>query len=135
LRMEWLRTPGMIYWRRNLEAFVHAVNDDGALPVLVVQTTLAKADNTEELRSRIAYRWVQLDHANLLAVNDAMADVMRRVAAATGTPLIDLRNRFNGVGAYFADHVHLTHKGSAALAQAVAIELAPVLHERGCPRL
>jgi lysophospholipase L1-like esterase len=134
LRMEWLRTPGMIYWRRNLEAFVHAVNDDGALPVLVVQTTLAKADNTEELRSRIAYRWVQLDHANLLAVNDVMADVMRQVAAATGTPLIDLRNRFNGVGAYFADHVHLTHKGSAALAQAVAIELAPVLHERGCRR-
>jgi hypothetical protein len=64
--MEWLRTPGMIYWRRNLEAFVHAVNDDGALPVLVVQTTLAKADNNEELRSRLAYRWVQLDHAKLV---------------------------------------------------------------------
>lgn len=64
-----------------------------------------------------------------------MANVMRDVAAATETPLVDLRSRFDGVDAYFADHVHLTKKGSAALAEALGRELSAVLRERGCRRL
>ena len=129
LREKWAATPGMSFYRHNILAIVHAVKSDGALPVLVAQNTLAAPGLKEELRKKIAYKYVRLDHENLVAVNEAMVDVLKQVSRDENIPLIDLRQSFNGDPRYFYDHVHMTKLGSRTFAEALARTLVPFVQE------
>jgi len=130
LMQHWAQTPGMLYFEKNVEAFVHAVLSDGALPVLVAQNTLAAPDTAEADRKKITYKWVNLDHENLLAVNEAMVAALKAVAARNDIPCIDLRGELNGNRDNFADHVHMRPRGSRRFAYLLAEKLSPLLASR-----
>jgi lysophospholipase L1-like esterase len=123
LRSVWSETPGMQYWKKNVEAFVFTVLSDGATPVLVAQATLAAPHSSEKARRLISYGFVKLDHENLLAANEAMVDVLRDIAERFGVPFIDLREEMNGHDEYFADHVHMFPKGSQQFSKLLAEKL------------
>ncbi len=127
LKNEWADSPGMAYFRSDVEMFVQAVLADGATPVLVAQNTLATPDLPAKLRKKIGYRFVRISHSNLLAINEAMADVLRQTAEKNGTPFVDLRDELNGRAAYFRDHVHMSPDGSRTFARLLATRLAPIM--------
>lgn len=130
LSRHWAKTEGMRFFEKNVEAFVHAVLSDGAVPVLVPQCTLATARLPRSLRKRIAYHWIALDHANLVAVNEAMVEVLRTVADRHGVPFIDPCASMNGRPEYFRDHVHMNPDGSRMLARFLARALTPAISAR-----
>lgn len=129
---KWADSPGMAFFKNNVLAFVQAVKSDGALPVLVAQITLAVPELSAEAAGKIAYQFIGLDNDNLVAVNDAMVDVLRQVSRQEGVPLIDLRKSFNGDLRFLKDHVHMSRLGSEVFAEGLAQALLPVLAERGC---
>lgn len=124
LEKDWATTKGIRFFRSNVEAFVQAVLSDGALPVLVAQNTLVTAKSPAKVRKKITYRWIKMNHENLIAVNNAMVEVLREVGRKYEIPVIDLRSEMNGRREFFADHVHLNADGSQALATHVARTLA-----------
>ena len=129
LDVDWMASPGMGYWKRNLKDFVHAVETDGAQPVLMAQATLVTEDLSQELRQRVRYKFVGVGHADIVQINELMVQTMREVAEEEGVPMIDVRSSLNGRSEYFADHVHLSPKGSAVLARVAAPVLAQTLNK------
>jgi hypothetical protein len=107
--------------------FVDLARNLGAVPVLVTEPLLARADNTEEERARIRHDYVGLDHAALVAAYAAADRAVRDVARAKGAPLVDASARMAGVRRYFHDGVHLTDEGSGELAALVARDLAALI--------
>ena len=130
----WGESAGMDFWRDNLSTLIRAIADDGALPMLVAQNTLTDTDLVPEARKRISYRFVGLEHDELVELNEAMVAALGELAAENDVPLIDLRHLFNGKLGYFIDHVHMTPLGSQRLAMSVAGCLAPTLEGRGFER-
>lgn len=118
-------------YRLNLELFVDAARNVGAVPVLMTQATLIGADTAEEDRERIAYGYQGLTHRALVRALDDCHRTVREVAAAKGVPVIDTAARLAGRSELFADHVHTTAEGSRTLARTVAELLEPHL-EAGC---
>ena len=123
----WKATPGVLYWTKNIEAFILEVQSDGAVPVLVAQTTLASDNNTSEIIDGIRLHWVHLDHRNLLALNEAMVEVLKELSGKYQVPFIDVREDINGRPEFFADAVHLKTEGSAMLAKVASKHLKPHL--------
>ena len=116
----WRSSPGIAYWRSNLELFVVSALSSGATPVLIAQNTLATEGMDRSLSGKIRYKWIRMSHRNLVVVNEVMVEVMREVAEHYQIPHIDLREAFNGQIEYFSDHVHLLPAGSNRLAEGVA---------------
>lgn len=123
----WSESPGLRFFESNVDLFVHAVLADGATPVLVAQNTLVTRDLPVRLRKRVGYQFIGTDHETVVAINEAMADVLRRIAEKHGIPFVDLRSRLNGRPEYFRDHVHLTPEGSLVFARLLADQLADIL--------
>lgn len=123
----WAGSAGLAFFTRNVRALVRQVKADGGVCVLVAQASLASADLPAAERTRIAYRYVGLSHDELVAVNAAMAEALRRIAREEGVPFVDPRSALDGRADLFSDHVHLRAEGSARLARIVAQGLAPVV--------
>ena len=123
-REAWAQSPGMTYFRKNVTAFVRAVREDGARPILVTECTLATRDLSKPLTQRIAYGYVQVDHDTLVTLNEVMIDQLKAVSASTGADLLEVCEGINGRAEFFKDHVHLVKAGSRAVARAVAAALA-----------
>ncbi len=64
-----------------------------------------------------------MDHKSLVAVNEAMVEVLKSISRQRGVPFVDLRHKMNGKIEYFRDHVHLDPKGSRKLSDLLASEL------------
>ena len=126
----WAAGEGVGYFRRNVAAFVDLAKNDGALPVLVAQGTLAVAGLDPALQKRIAYQWTALTPGELLAVNEAMVGALRSVAESRRVPFVDFRAAVNGRPDLFSDHVHLTPKGSEVVAAELVAALRPILEAR-----
>ena len=124
LKKAWAETPGMSYWKKNVEAFILEVRSDGVLPVLIAQATLTAPGLQEEMKRKIAYHWIYVDHSNLLAINEAMVEVLGDLAQKYKIPFIDVRKKMNGRADYFNDHVHLKPEGSSVLARELAVEIS-----------
>lgn len=114
-------------FRLNLELIVSACEVIGAEPVLVTQATLLSPDSSSADRERINYDYQSLEHDTLIRAYDETYQITRDIGARTGAMIIDAAPDLNGVSEYFGDHVHFSPAGSAALADRVAKELAPVL--------
>jgi hypothetical protein len=71
----------------------------------------------EDRFAKIKYEWIGIGHGDLLAINQAMAELLLRI---DGVQVIDVRPTMNGRAEYFSDHVHLTPAGSEALASSIA---------------
>lgn len=126
-RLDWDHTPGLEYWRRNVRAFGERVLQDGALPVFIAQNTLTVPGLSPELRKRVVYRYVGLEHDALVAVNEAMVRGLAAESAGLSVPFLDLRGGINGREDFFSDHVHMKAAGSEAFARALAEALEKVL--------
>lgn len=131
--VDWRQTPGFAFFRQRLHRLLDLVEADGAVPILVVEATLAAPDLPAAERSRVVLSYVRLSYEELLRVNDALAEELEAVAKDRKLPFVDVRSRMNGRAAYFHDHVHLTKEGSRALAEAVGDALVRIGIDRGRP--
>ena len=114
-------------YRLNLELFVDASRNIGAVPVLLTQASLAAADSSQADRARINYAYAGLSHGALVRAMAECNAAIRQIATAEGTQLIDLAAGLSGRPELFLDHIHTTPGGSEELAAAVARGLTPLL--------
>lgn len=126
----WRSTPGLQYWRENLHRFVRAVRAANATPIFIAETTLVTATLADADRKRVVYAYVDLDHDALVALNEALVSVMAEVAQEEQIDFLDPRPELNGRSELFIDHVHLTERGSAALAETLAPALEKIILRR-----
>ncbi len=116
-------------FRMNVASFVDVGRNAGAVPVLVTQARLVRADNTDEERERIGHGFVQLTHGALVQAYQVADGILGDVAAEKGALLIDAAAEMGKSAGAFHDHVHLTPEGSARLAAIVARELRPIVEQ------
>lgn len=117
-------------YRLNIEMIVDVARNIGADAVLLTQATLVAPDNDEEDRERINYEYQRMSHETLVRAFADCNDVIRSVAREKGVPLLDLAGMLGGRPELFEDHVHLSSRGSAAIAAEVAGFLADRLDGR-----
>jgi lysophospholipase L1-like esterase len=125
--IDWSSTPGMAFFRERLGTLLDRIAADGALPIVVPEITLASADLSEPERKRITLDFVKLSYAELLRANEAVAALLCATARERNLACIDLRAQLDGRPELFTDHVHLSERGSIALAEALAEAIAPLL--------
>lgn len=111
-------------FRLAVAAFVDLVRDIGAVPVLVTQPLLVAPDSSDADRARIHYEYVGLSHEALVGAHAAADRAVREVAAEKHAALIDASAEMTGRADYFRDGVHLSDRGSGALAALVGARLA-----------
>ena len=114
-------------YRLAVRQFVDLARNVGAEPVLVTQIRLSVAGSPPEDRERIQYDSVGLDHDMLVTAFEATERILAEVSREKDVLLVDPSRELSGESALFADHVHLSAEGSAALAAFVADRLAPAL--------
>jgi lysophospholipase L1-like esterase len=64
---------------------------------------------------------VLLTHDALCDAYDAADRILREVSNEKGVPLIDASNVLSGKSEFFSDYVHLTERGSTALADVIPL--------------
>ena len=116
-------------FRLNIALLIEASRAIGANPVLLTQATLVTADSPPADRERIGYHYQALSHDALVRAFDRTYRTIRELADETGTPVIDVATSLNGHSDWFADHVHTSETGSAALARVVAEGLVAILSQ------
>lgn len=125
------RAFGMRQYRLNIELFVDAARNIGAVPLLLTQATLVSRDNDESARARIEYGYQGMtaeDHGKLVKAFKECNDIVRHVALSKGVSLLDLDQKLSGRPELFADHIHLTETGSKEISRVLAGFLAEKLH-------
>jgi len=121
--------PAVRQYRLNVELFVDAARNVGAVPILMIEARLVAPGNTPPERDRISYDYQKMDHETLLRAYDRVDAVLRDVSSRKNVALIDASSMI-GVERYFSDHVHVTGEGSAELARLAATALEPLLRAR-----
>ncbi len=114
-------------YRLNLELFVDASRNLGAMPVLMTQASLVSSARTDEDRERIGYAYHGLTHDALERALDECNETVLAVARAKGTAAIDVAAALAGRPELFVDHIHTTTTGSDELARTVAASLETIL--------
>jgi hypothetical protein len=115
-------------YKMNVETFVDVARNAGATPVLVTEPHLATRTSTSTEKKRVSYEMVLLTHEALCDAYDAAERILKEVAAEKHVPLIDASMSLSGKDDFFHDHVHLTERGSVALASIVADSMALLLN-------
>ncbi len=113
----------------SLAAFIAAVRALGAEPVLIPELTLVTRNLPPEERAGV-FVDDNFSEAARLSALQAIRVRIQEAARASGARLVNLEREFDGKKAYFADQVHLTPAGAAALAERLAAELSPLLCAR-----
>lgn len=116
-------------YKLTLLMFVDLAQNIGAVPMLVTEATLINPRNTEEQKKRIL-DYTALTHQGLCLGYQKCREVTREVAAAKQVPLIDAGAVMDGIDELFADHVHLSEKGSQMLAGMVGAELIKLIESK-----
>ena len=111
-------------YRLNMELIVDAARNIGAEPILLTQATLVAPGNDARDRELINYEYQSMGHEALVRAFGECNDVIRSIAAAKDVAILDLAESLSGRRELFEDHVHTSQKGSAAIAEAVAVFLA-----------
>jgi lysophospholipase L1-like esterase len=121
---------GLRQYKLTVETFVDLARNIGAVPILMTEVHLVAKNNTESQRRRIHYNQTLLTHAGLVDAYEKMDQILYSVSKDKGVHLIDASKVLTGKDEFLADHVHLTNKGSKAVAEVAANEIAQVLHRR-----
>jgi lysophospholipase L1-like esterase len=116
-------------YRMNVQTFVDVVRNAGARPVLVTEARLVARTNGTPEKKRINYTYALLTHEALCDAFDATDEILREVSEEKNIPLLDASARFSGKDELFTDHIHLTPRGSTALAEFLAASMVPLLAE------
>ncbi len=116
-------------FKLDMELFVDCARNMEAQPILMTEGTLLHQENLgkENFRLRHARGMLPLDFA-VLALKEAN-NIIRQVAHEKNVPLIDAQQLLVETDTmYYADHVHLTHQGSEALALIVKKHLHEIMN-------
>lgn len=124
-----LNPNGFRQYELAMEVFVDLARNIGAEPILLTQARLVHESNNlaSQEQKRIDYHYVGLSHDALVETFNRLDSIVRTVATGKGATLIDASGQLSGKEWAFYDHVHVTPKGSEALAQFVADHLRPIL--------
>jgi len=114
-------------YRMNIQTFVDVARNAGAVPILMTEARLVSPGNTAADKERIGYDMVLLTHETLLKAFEATDWILRDVAMEKQVRLIDASSDLSGRADLFLDTVHLTDRGSDALADIVAASLEQLL--------
>jgi hypothetical protein len=112
--MDSVSTVGLQQYRQAVMAFVDIARNMGAVPLLVTQPRLVTRDNTDEEKSRIYYRYVNLTHEALCLAFESCDRVLHEVAEKKQVKLLDLSGSFTGDADLFEDHVHFKDESVSA---------------------
>lgn len=121
-------------YRIGVEAVCDLARNLDARMVLCTQPRLPVSDSPPEVRARIGYEYVGLDHAGLVAAFEICDRVVTEVAAARGLPLLDLDQALSGRPELFDDHIHFNRDGGPAAARIVADGLRPIIADSAARR-
>jgi lysophospholipase L1-like esterase len=113
-------------FERDLERFVTAVEQGGAIPVLVTHAVPfagAPAPDQEALMEAWRRYYPRATTPTLLAFDSASAAIVRRVGAERGVPVVDAAGALNGQRAVFADFTHFTDSGAGRMADLLAAQV------------
>ena len=126
-----LNPNGFRQYQLAMEVFVDLARNIGVEPILMTQARLVSGSKvlTPEQQKRVDYHHVGLSHEALVETFDRLDAIVRKVSAEKGTILIDASAHLSGKDWAFEDHVHVTPKGSDALAQLVADHLQNLIKE------
>lgn len=117
-------------YRLNVELFVEAARNIGAVPILMTEPTLISPANTDFEKQRIKYQSVELNHEQLCDAYQRVETIVREVVAAKQVDFIDASKELSGRTELFWDHGHLTMRGSETLAQLVSREFERIYKQR-----
>jgi len=126
----YLSQAQLAQYQLGVQQFVDLARNIGAEPVLVTQLRLPVAGSPEEDRERVGYDTVGFEHDVLVHAFEATERILAEVGRAKRVQVVDASAALSGRSELFADHVHLSPEGSAALASFVADALAPTLAVR-----
>ena len=107
-------------YKLNVELFVDASRNIGAIPILLTQATPAVSNNSQEEKNLIGYHYVKLTHEALVNAYEDTYRVIREVEQGKKVATLDLAKNLNGRVELFSDHVHTTPRGSEEIAKAVS---------------
>ncbi len=112
----------------NVELFVDAAKNIGAVPVVMSQPRLVTADNAELEEHKLRNFRPMFRHQDYVVDCFKAADqIIQRVAREKSAVFIHAAAQFTGDGDMFVDHIHLSESGSRRLAAYVADQLIPLL--------
>lgn len=116
---------GWRWFRQNFVDIVRFARDDGVLPVLISQATLAQPDVLEDeaRRSTIHNELLGMTLPRLVQSWPKANRILREVAESEGAVFVDGYGAVPGDLEHVRDHVHLTDRGADRLAQTIAAEL------------
>ena len=118
-------------YRMDIQTIVDAARNAGATPVLITEGRLVARDNTDDEKKRISYSYVLLTHEALNDAFEATDRILKEISEEKHVTLIDASSRLSGKSEFFVDEVHLTERGSNALADIVAHSMALLLMSAG----
>ncbi len=112
--------------RRNYEDLAVLLRKDGALPVFVSEPGLASRDNYRDpkIRAVVHAEMVGLGFSQIVEQWEAVTSLIRDVAAEHDAVFIDAYGALPHTLDVFTDHVHLTDRGNALMAEVVYAHLA-----------
>lgn len=107
--------------RRNYEDLAVLLRKDGALPVFVSEAGLLSRDNYRDPRigASVHAEMVGLGFSQIVQQWEAVTSLIRDVAAEHDAVFIDAYNALPHTFDVFTDHVHLTDRGNALMAEVV----------------
>lgn len=122
------RPIGERAWRwfeKNFDDFVTFVQSDGAMPVLVSQATLARADAIKRTRIRQVIRndFMGMTSPRLAASYEQATRIIETVAARRNVLYVNGYDAVPPDLTHFNDHVHLIDPGAKRLADVIAQSL------------
>lgn len=116
-------------FRITVESFVDLCRSAGAVPILVTEARLVTRGISEEQKKSIRYDMQGLNHETLCEGFERIEQILHSVASDKQVTLVDT-SQLNGRKEFLEDHIHLTDRGSDALATLLAERLSPLLDER-----
>lgn len=107
--------------RRNYEDLAVLLRKDGALPVFVSEAGLASRDNYRDpkIRAVVHAEMVGLGFLQIVEQWEAVTSLIRDAAAEHDAVFIDAYDALPHTLDVFTDHVHLTDRGNALMAEVV----------------
>ena len=116
-------------FEQQLAELVHTIQDSGARTVLTTHAVAIQPPISEHER-QLLIGWRKLyphvAEAAFLEMETVGNKVIKRVAATTGSELIDIDAKLPKKQAFFADHVHFTTEGAEQMAKLLTQSLLPL---------
>ena len=118
-----ITVKALTQYERTFELFSDLAQNIGATPIFIKQPRLVTAKLDEELRALVAEDYLPFSYATAVEAFTKTDQIIDDVAARKNVYVIDASKFMTGKAEMFSDHVHLTKKGSATMAQIVAENL------------